>query len=140
MWVSRKKLEELKKRIANLEHLFERLGSERPKLEYGFVQSEPWVNKNEQRRQCTLAVMITPGEVHYVVVALDNVEIPDSVFGNMERVPKFDRVNEYCRARYLLEHLRKTNQKIPIISTPCGKYDTVVERVKSSQWKDVFLP
>ena len=140
MWVSRKKLEGLKKRSADLEHLFERLVSERPKLEYGFAQSEPWVNRIGQGRQCTLAVMITPGEIHYVVVALDNVEIPDSVFRNMERVPKFDRINEYCRTRYLLEHLRKTNQKIPIISTPCGKYDTVVERVKSSQWKDVFLP
>ena len=157
MWIAKKKIKEIECRLNRIEKEmanFQRKAKpkdivETYELEHRIIRNEAISNENGQSntkimsgcmRKRTLAIMLEPGEIYYVVVALDDVEIPSSIFTMMEMVPKFDMINECCRAKYLLEYLRKTNQKITIISSPCGKREKVVERIKSSQWKDVFLP
>lgn len=159
MWVVKKKIKEIKCRLNRIEKEmvdFQRKAkpkekdiTEKYKLKHRITRNEAISNENGQSntkimsgrmKKRTLAVMLEPGEIYYVAVALDDVEIPSSIFRMMEMVPKFDIINECCRAKYLLEYLRKTNQKITIIASPCGKREKIMERIKSSQWKDVFLP
>lgn len=70
----------------------------------------------------------------HVKVDLSTVSIPDDVWKRVNRIPVYDAVNEMCRYRILLQHLRDTRQKIKIVKyLNCGPDD-----IKSSQWSDVF--
>lgn len=121
MWVSRKEFEELKKKVADIERITQNTQQEKGKAEHTM----------------TLVVFTDDCTYFHLVISLDDIEIPDSVFLSMNKIPKFDMINEYCRAKYLLEHLQKTKQKALVIRT-YKDFEKVKDAISKSQWSEVF--
>lgn len=93
----------------------------------------------EERVEHTMTLVVFSDDCTYfhLVISLDVIEIPDSVFLSMNKIPKFDMINEYCRAKYLLEYLQKAKQKALVIRT-YEDFEKVKEAISKSQWSKVF--
>lgn len=99
------------------------------------------MNKNCSLNERREMLIVVEANIEYLSILIDlrEIEIPFSVFDEMKRIPEFDIVNEYCRSRCLLEYLRKTNQKAPIVAAPGKNLSVAINKIRLSRWKDVFL-
>ena len=95
------------------------------------------LEKEKAEHTMTLVIFTDDCTYFHLVVSIDDIKIPDLVFFNMNKIPKFDMINEYCRAKYLLEHLQKTKQKVLVIRT-YEDFEKVKEAISKSRWSEVF--
>lgn len=163
MWISKKKFQELEKKIADIERVTQSLqqwltlktcsvsasnkclqdtmGEGKHKhtvpKHMPYVSEKMRAEKERVEHTMTLVLFIDDCTYFHLVISLDDIEIPDSVFLSMNKIPKFDMINEYCRAKYLLEHLQKTKQKALVIRT-YKDFGKVKDAISKSQWSEVF--